>query len=288
MLKRRVVATVVVQDGVVVQSKEFRSYLPVGRPEIAVEFLNRYGIDEIVLLDISCGKNGVDPDYEMVKRVTKSCRVPLTVGGGLTNLNQVKLLIASGADKVAFNHSAIYFSKLLEESAKVFGDQCVVASIDVIIESGKYKVYDYRVKKGIDQNPLELAKGLVELGVGEILLNAVDRDGMYNGFDLDLARLFTESLSVPVIISGGAGKPSDFAEVFTETSVEAAGAANFFHFNEHSVSICKSAIQEVANIRHESDALYAGISLDESGRINKRDEKYLDDLLYVYFEKETI
>lgn len=288
MLKRRVVATLVVRNGIVVQSIGFRSYLPVGRPQIAVEFLNQWGVDEIVLLDISAAVNGRGPDIEMVRSIAKGCFVPLTVGGGVVTLEQARALISSGADKVSFNQAALYTPELLARAAEVFGTQCVVGALDCISQHGLHHVYDYRRRKIMPIDPGEFAKILVAHGAGEIFINSVDRDGSKKGFDLPLIRHLCQSVNVPIICCGGVGCPEHFAEIFQETTVSAAAAANFFHFTEQSVTTTKAAISSVAAVRFDSAADYVGSTFDEDGRSQKKSDKILEEMRFMRIKREVI
>lgn len=288
MLKKRIVATLVVKDGIVVQSLGFDRYLPVGRPEIAVEFLNQWGIDEIILLDIDATRKGRPPDFAMVKDASIHCRVPLTVGGGVTQIAHIKQLMHCGADKVSFNQSALHQSDLLTEASRMFGVQCVVASIDSLLTDTGHRVYDYRQRSAQAQKPAELAKQLQQLGAGEILINSIDRDGTYRGFDLELINSVCAAVTVPVICCGGAGNAQHFVDVFRQTRVSAAAAANFFHFTEHSVTTVKAQVNREVPVRHETHADYAGSRFDEVGRLLKRDDRELEAMLFVHIEKEVI
>jgi len=288
MLKKRIVAILVVKDDIVVQSIGFWRYLPLGRPEIAVEFLNQWGIDEIILLDITATRNGRDPNFAMVRSLAQQCRVPLTVGGGITNLNHIYELMHCGADKVTFNQATLHRPDLLTEAARVFGDQCIVASIDAQYISGGYRVYDYLMGKTLELSPSDHATHLQSIGAGEILLNSVDRDGMKSGFDLDLINQTAYAVTVPLIVCGGAGVPAHFLDVLEKTSASAIAAANFFHFFEHSVTITKALTQQHHAIRHETHALYQSNDLDAMGRLLKKPDTTLEALLYLKIEKEVI
>lgn len=288
MLKKRVVATLVVRNGIVVQSIRFRRYLPVGSPQIAVEFLNQWGVDEIVLLDISATAAGRGPDLGLVREVAKRCFVPLTVGGGIQTIDQARALIRSGADKVAFNQAALLEADLLTRTAEVFGSQCVVAAIDAIEHCDAYRVHDYQGRQATSWGVGEFASTLVARGAGEVFINSVDRDGSKLGFDLSLAREVCAAVDVPVICCGGAGVPEHFAEVFRETPVHAAAAANFFHFTEHSVTTTKAILSAAVPVRHDTHADYMDSSFDAAGRLLKKADKTLEDMRFVRIEKEVI
>jgi imidazole glycerol-phosphate synthase subunit HisF len=289
MLKKRLVAVVMVRNGIAVQSIGFKKYLPLGKPEIAVEFLGQWGIDEIVLIDISATKRSDGPDIKMVERVAKKCFVPLTVGGRITQLKQVDQLIHGGADKVSLNHSLYENSGLISEIGKVFGAQCVVVSIDAIKTANGYRVYDYLGACETSHSVEAYARRAAEWGAGEILLNSLDRDGSGIGFDTQLVGDVCESVNIPVICVGGAGSPLHFVEIFNSTKVHAAAAANFFHFSEHSVTVTKSALaKEGIPIRHDTHADYATATLDSRGRLLKKSDADFENLLFERIEKEVI
>ena len=209
MLKKRITATLVIKDGLVVQSIGFKRYLPIGKPAIAIEYLNTWGIDEIIILDISASAKGRVPDYEMIRNASLKCFVPLTVGGGIYDIKHIKELMQCGSDKIVINHNAIFHPELIKNSAKIFGNQCVVVSIDAVNTPDGYRVYDYISQKALSITPAQMAKKSVELGAGEILLNSVDRDGSYLGYDKVLINSVCNNVSVPVIVCGGAKNAND-------------------------------------------------------------------------------
>jgi len=288
MLKKRIASVLVVKDGIVVQSIGFRRYLPVGKPHIAVEFLNQWGIDEIILLDISASRKGREPDFALIRSLAPHCRVPLTVGGGIASLSHIHELMHCGADKVAFNQAALHNPNLLSEAALVFGDQCIVASIDARWVGSCYRVYDYLKGHTLELSPSDLAIRLQANGAGEILLNSVDRDGMKTGFDLDLINQTAVAVTVPLIVCGGAGVPAHFLDALEKTSASAIAAGNFFHFFEHSVTITKAIANQYHPIRHETHARYHAVDLDSMGRLLKKSDASLELLLYQKIEAEVI
>jgi cyclase len=288
MLKKRIIGIVLVKDHIVVQSINFKKFLPIGKPGIAIEFLNNWGIDEIILLDISSKQGSIFPNNGLVKDAAKNCLVPMTVGGGIKNIGQIHSLMHNGADKVSLNHATLSHPRLINDAAKVFGNQCIVASIDACSTSTGHQVYEYRSKRILPIAPWEHAKRMEEDGAGEILINSVDRDGMKKGFDLELINRVKESVSIPVIACGGAGTPSHIYEVLEKTGADAVAAANYYHFFEHSVTITKSFLRNNFPIRHDTAVTYQEKQLDDTGRLIKKDDGILDDLLYCKFEKEVI
>jgi imidazole glycerol-phosphate synthase subunit HisF len=288
VLKKRIAASLVVKDGIVVQSIGFNKYLPVGKPAIAIEFLNQWGIDEIIYTDITATPAGREPDFTLIKNATQKCYVPLSVGGGIRSINHIKELMHCGADKISLNQAAIYEPSIITEAANIFGNQCIVVSIDAIKINGGYKVYDYVRKQPLDKSPAEFAKRVQEQGAGEILINSVDRDGSYQGYDIELINSVCDTVSIPVICCGGAKNANDFVEVFSKTKTSAASAGNFFHFTEHSVNTTKANISREINIRLETFADYRGASFDEKLRLQKKEDQVLEEMLFVRIEKEII
>jgi cyclase len=288
MLKKRIIANLVVKNGVVVQSIGFRKYLPVGKPEIAIEFLNQWGIDEIILTDISASAHGKGPDFKMIRNATKKCFVPLTIGGGISHVDHVKELMHCGADKIALNQAALYQTDLIPEAARIFGNQCVVVSIDGIATVDGYRVYDYLNKKATDYEPGSFAYANQQAGAGEILINSVDRDGSYLGYDLALINDVCSNVNIPVIACGGAKNARDMIEVFKVTNASATSAGNFFHFTEHSVNTTKALIKKELEVRIETHANYAESMFDIYTRILKKQDVILEHMMYVHIEKEII
>lgn len=289
MLKRRIGALLPIKDGLVVRSTSFNTYLPVGKPAVAIEFLNQWGIDEIIMLDISASKNQKTISSDMVAKAVKKCFVPLAVGGGVQTIEDVDALIHGGADKIVLNNILFTHENFLEKVAKKYGDQCAVACIDAVNVNGKYKVYNHVLKSPTQKDVADWACHLQELGAGEILVHAADRDGAYSGFEENVYKQVGDCVTIPVIAAGGAGSPEHFASVFKNTNVSAACAGNYFHFSEHSVGTLKSyLINSGINIRHENQAAYADAQIDLNNRVQKKSDDVLEHMLYQKIEKELI
>jgi imidazole glycerol-phosphate synthase subunit HisF len=291
MLKKRIGAAVLIKDNWVVQSIGFKKYLPVGRPQIAVEFLNKWGIDEIFLVDISATKNKTSVSATVVKESAKYCRVPLAAAGGITTVQQMEELLHSGADKISLNQVLLTNKKLLTQGARLFGDQCMVAMIDFVQNrsNGSYELFDYVNKKSTGLDVLSFAKELEDAGAGEIVLQSVDRDGMYTGFEIELYKKVCSTVNIPVVALGGAGNASHFIDILQNTDVSAACAGNIFHFTEHSVNMLKAQLVKTERpIRLETGAAYRHSSFDTRGRLQKPNDQYLEDLLFIRIEKEVI
>jgi cyclase len=289
MLKRRIGALLPVIDGLVVRSTAFNHYLPIGKPAIAIEFLNQWGIDEIIMLDIAASKNQKVISSTMVAQAGKKCFVPLAVGGGVNNIEDVDSLIHHGADKIVLNQVLMNNEGFLETVAKRYGDQCAVACIDVTRVDGQFRVFNHLTNSISQKDVVEWSHQLQERGAGELLIQAVDRDGAYSGFDEQLYQRVCDRVSVPIIAVGGAGSPEHFVSIFKNTNVSAACAGNYFHFSEHSVATLKShLIHSGVNIRHENQALYNDAIVDVNNRIQKKSDSVLEHMLYQKIEKEEI
>lgn len=289
MLKKRIIAVLNVYNDVVVQSKKFTHYLPVGKPPVAVEFLNRWGIDEIAFIDITARKNNRRPEFELVKRSSTRCQVPLAVGGGITTLDDVHELMQYGADKVILNQPLLENRQLITNIAHAYGDQCVVVSIDATKDQSAYRVYNYKEKKAGNISAAEAARIAEEAGAGEIMINSVERDGSYEGYAIDLINEVCNAVTIPVIATGGARNADDMIALFKQTEAAAAAAGNFFHFSEHSVIIAKKKIHEAGiSIRLETHADYKESNVDAGHRLQKKSDEVLENLLYMRIEKEII
>ncbi|TCJ14183.1 imidazole glycerol phosphate synthase subunit HisF [Flaviaesturariibacter flavus] len=290
MLKKRIAACLPVYNGVVVQSIRFNKYLPVGRPPVILEFLNKWGIDDVMMVDITARKRGERPDFGMYRLAAQRCQVPLAIGGGINDLHDVEeLIMRCGADKVSFNRALFTNTELITAVAKGYGDQCAVVSIDAVKTDDGYRVFNYLDKSNEAITPADAARKAVDLGAGEILINSVDRDGTYTGYDLELIRTITDAVHVPVIAAGGARNANDMLQLLNEVPVSAAAAGNFFHFTEHSVNITKRhLLNNGVDLRLETHADYAESTVDESLRLLKKSDSTLENLLYIHIEKEII
>lgn len=232
MISKRIIPCLDVKNGRVVKGTKFIDLKDAGS---AVELAQRYyeeGADELVFLDITASAEKRKTLVHLVKEVAAVIRIPFTVGGGISELSDIDLLLKSGADKVSLNSSIVKNPELIKESSLRFGSQAIVAAIDVKRENGSYFVY---VKGGRERTQLEAFKWCKEaerLGAGEILLTSMDKDGTKEGFDNDFLKRLTELVSIPVIASGGAGKKEHFLSAFKNAQVDACLAASLFHFKE--------------------------------------------------------
>ena len=231
MLKVRVLPTLLYKELGLVKSIQFDSWRRVGAVMQSVKVYNLREVDELVFLDIAATAEGRGPDFELVDEIADECFMPLTVGGGVRTVEDVRHLLAVGADKVAIN-SAARDDKLIEDVAQTFGSQALVASIDVRREPTRLVAFTHAGTRAIEQNPVEFARHLEQLGAGEILLTSIDRDGTMSGYDLDLIASVTAAVSIPVIASGGAGTFQDMADAIQTGGASALAAASMFHYTE--------------------------------------------------------
>jgi cyclase len=230
MFAKRIVPCLDVKDGRVVKGINFVNLRDAGDPVEQAKAYDKMGADELVFLDISATPEGHKTTLEVVQSIAEQVFLPLTVGGGIREVEDIRKTLLAGADKVSINSAAVKDPGLLAEGAKRFGNQCIVLAIDAKRkDEGGWEVYVHggRTPTGLDA--VEWAVQGVEAGAGEILLTSMDRDGTRDGFDLELTEAIASAVPVPVIASGGAGSKQDFVDVFRETQAEAALAATLFH-----------------------------------------------------------
>ena len=289
MLSKRIGGAVIIKDGIAVQSIGFKKYLPIGKPSIVVEYLNKWGIDEIVVIDISATKTKFRFHSQLLNELGKKCFVPLAVAGGISSIEDIDELIKNGADKVCINNLLHSDISILKKGAEKYGDQCMIAAVDFVKKENEYFVYDYLNKKPTGIKVIEWVKTLEANNAGEILLNSVERDGSYSGFEVELYKTVSKNTRVPIIAMGGAGGPQHFKDVLSETDVAAVYAGHFFNFSEHSVITLKRDLQDSGfDIRLETASDYSSFGVNENNRINKKSDEMLEHLLFTKIEKEII
>lgn len=240
MLRTRVIACLDVREGRVVKGVNFVNLTDEGDP---VELAARYaaeGVDEIVYLDIAASPQGRGALLDVVRRTAENVFVPLTVGGGVRSTGGMRAVLRAGADKVSFNTAAVLRPGLIDECASAFGSQCVVLAVDgKAAPGGGWNVFINGGRRDAGRDAVEWAAEGARRGAGEILLTSMDRDGTRHGFDIPLTKAVTEAVDVPVIASGGAGRPSHFAEAVTEANASAVLAAGVFHRGQVPISAVK-------------------------------------------------
>jgi cyclase len=246
MLAKRIIPCLDIKDGRVVKGVNFINLRDAGDPVEQARLYDEQGADELVFLDISATNEARMTTLDLVSRVAETVFMPLTVGGGIREVDDMRNLLLAGADKVSVNSAAVMKPELLSEGASRFGTQCIVLAIDARRrDSSGWEVYvnGGRVATGMDT--IEWAVRGVELGAGEILLTSMDADGTLSGYNIELTRAIAEAVSVPVIASGGAGKPSHFAEVLTEGKADAALAASLFHDGKLKIAELKNELRSL-------------------------------------------
>ena len=262
MKKKRLIPVLLLKNGWLVQSKQFRRYQNLGNPVTAVRRLSEWGSDELIYLDISRDEvydtrrdDLAHPNRqsfrEIISDVAKVTFMPMTVGGKINSIRDIEAYLTLGADKVAINSGALRRPDILSEGARKFGSQCIVVSIDVKkAEDGLDRVYDHVLGTTTGWSPVEWSKRVEMMGAGEILLNSVDRDGMGCGYDLGLIDAVAGAVSIPVIACGGVGEWDHFADGLTRTAADAVAAANIFHFRDQSVFLAKKyLVSKNINVR---------------------------------------
>jgi cyclase len=239
MLTKRIIPCLDVKDGRVVKGISFIQLRDAGDPVELAEFYYREGADELVFLDITATPEGRDTMASVVERIAEKVFMPLTVGGGLRNIQDIRKMLNAGADKVSINSAAVLDPQLIRQGAEKFGSQCIVVAIDAKRIPGssplRWEVYTSSGQNPTGLDALDWARKVVELGAGEILLTSMDADGHRAGYDLELTRAISEAVPVPVIASGGAGSPEDLCQALIAGKADAVLAASIFHYANFSV-----------------------------------------------------
>ena len=240
MLTKRLIPCLDVKDGRVVKGVRFVDLRDAGDPVEAALAYDAQGADELVFLDITASYEGRAIMLDVVRRTAEGIYMPLTVGGGVRSLDDIRALLRAGADKVSLNTAAVERPALVREAARAFGSQCIVVAIDARRESGRFGVYTHGGRRAAGRDAVVWARDLEELGAGEILLTSMDRDGTGAGYDLALTRAVADAVSLPVIASGGAGALEHLLQAVTEGAADAALVASLFHFGQHTIAEAKA------------------------------------------------
>lgn len=253
MLAKRVIPCLDVKDGRVVKGVNFVDLVDAGDPVEQAKIYDQEGADELVFLDITATHEARDTVIDMVRRVADSVFIPFTVGGGIRTVDDMRAMLLAGADKVSINSAAVRNPQLIRDAAQRFGSQCIVVAIDARRRSGDevvargpgWDVYvsGGRINTGLDA--VEWAINAESFGAGEILLTSMDGDGTLEGYDVELTRAISDAVKIPVIASGGAGRPEHFAQALTDGGAAAALAASLFHFRQLSIQQVKDSLVEV-------------------------------------------
>lgn len=248
MLKKRIIVCLDVKDGRTTKGVKFKNNVDIGDPvEMAAKYYKQ-SVDELVFYDIMASASGRGPILNLISRVAEQVFIPFCVGGGIGSIEDIRSTILAGAEKVSLNSQAVKNPTLIQEGARIFGNQCIVLGMDAARDpttlSG-YRVYINGGRTKTDFDALEWAKRAVELGAGEIVLNSIDADGMKDGYELNLTRMIAENVPVPVIASGGGGKPEHLADVLTEGKADAALIASMVHSMGYTVGGIKDDLSKM-------------------------------------------
>ena len=240
MFKVRVIPCLDVKDGRVVKGVKFVDLRDAGDPVEAAIAYDAAGADELCFLDITASHENRGIILDVVRRTAEACFMPLTVGGGVRSVDDIRALLQSGADKVSINTAAVHRRAFVREAAEKFGDQCIVVAIDAKkVAADRWQIFTHGGRNPTGLDAVDYAKEVVSLGAGEILLTSMDRDGTRQGFDIALTRAIADSVPVPVIASGGVGTLDHLVEGIRDGHATAVLAASIFHFGEHSVRAAK-------------------------------------------------
>jgi len=267
MLKNRLIPVIILKDEIVVQSYNFRRFLPIGNVKTAIEFFVSWDVDEIVILDIEATRKNRLPQLQIIKEAARQCFLPLTVGGGIRNLETIRDVLNAGADKVSINTYAHDNPPFITHAADRFGSQCVTVSIDVRKTESDYEVVVRNAEVATKRRPEDWARELEELGAGEILLTSVDRDGSRQGYDTELLSRVSTAVQLPVIACGGVGQIAHLSEGLLAGGCQAVAAANIFQHTEHSTIAAKAHLKKVGvPVRLNSAVRYEDFHFDHLGR----------------------
>ena len=244
MLKKRIIPCLDIKDGRVVKGVQFLALKDAGNPVELASYYSKNGADELVFLDISATLEKRKTLVEMVIKLSKEINIPFTVGGGIQSVEDARILLQSGADKVSINSAAVLNPGLITEIAAAFGSQSLVVAIDIKKTGDDWYVFINGGTKATGILAIDWAKKVEELGAGEILLTSMNNDGAKNGFAINITDAISQATSIPVIASGGAGSIEDFATLFKTTEVSAGLAASIFHFGEIPIPVLKQYLKE--------------------------------------------
>jgi len=246
MLSARVIPCLDVDAGRVVKGVKFKELRDAGDPVEVAQAYEQQGADELVFLDITASSDDRATMRDVVERTVATCFMPVTVGGGIRQLEDIRCMLLAGADKVSMNTAAILNPTLINDATTTFGNQCIVVAIDAKEreDADGWLVYTHGGRKATELDAVEWAKEVVERGAGEILLTSMDRDGTKQGYDLDLTRTVSEAVEVPVIASGGVGTPQHMCDGILQGKASAVLVASIFHFGQYTIPQTKSAMQE--------------------------------------------
>tara|TARA_B100000949_G_scaffold64661_1_gene57332 strand:+ start:322 stop:1101 length:780 start_codon:yes stop_codon:yes gene_type:complete len=236
MLTTRVIPCLDVDKGRVVKGVNFTNLVDAGDPVEQATYYDSQGADELTFLDITASNENRDILYDLVQKTAEVCFMPLTIGGGVRNLEDIRKLLLAGADKVSINTQAVQNPEIVKDAAEKFGNQCIVVAIDARkVKNGKWEIFTHGGRNATGLDALDWSKKVSKLGAGEILLTSMDRDGTKDGFDLELTKMVSDSIPIPVVASGGVGNLDHLVEGIVHGHASAVLAASIFHFGIHTI-----------------------------------------------------
>jgi cyclase len=233
MLKQRIIPTLLLKNGRMVKGVNFDNYRDTGDPISAAKIYNAQYVDELAFIDIDATNESRNTNKDIIINVSRECFMPLTIGGGIKTVDEIQELLLVGADKVIINTAAYMDQELIRESSRVFGKQCIIVGIDVILEDGDYILYRNSGRVRCDVSLVDHLKKMEECGAGEFFINNISRDGMMQGYDLDLINFVNSNTKLPVIACGGAGNFKHLSEAFINTNVSGLAMASIYHFGDN-------------------------------------------------------
>ena len=239
MLKKRIIPCLDVKNGRVVKGINFLDLKDAGDPVEQAKIYSDSGADEICFLDITATNENRETIYEIIKKTSKKCFVPLTVGGGVRSIEDISKLLNSGADKVSINTAAVQNSKVISESSKKFGSQCIVVAIDAKRKENSWEVFTHGGRKKTGVDVLDFAKKMEDFGAGELLVTSMDNDGTQNGYDIELISKISSSVNLPIIASGGVGNLDHLLKGIEDVKASAVLAASIFHYGKFTIRQAK-------------------------------------------------
>jgi cyclase len=248
---KRIIPCLLLRNNGLVKTIRFRESTYIGDPINTIKIFNEKEVDEIIFLDIDATRTGKEPSYELIRNISSECFMPFSYGGGVKSIKQIEEIIKSGAEKIVINSNAYLQKNFIRDSVNQFGSSTIVVSIDIKKDFlVGYKVYIKGGSQNTGINPVDYAKKIEDEGAGEILVNSIDRDGVMEGYDIELIKSITQSVSIPVIACGGAGKLDDFRSAVKDGGAAAAAAGSFFvfHGKRRAVLITYPSYSEISNL----------------------------------------
>ena len=267
MITTRLIPCVFTIGNMVIQSRSFARHQPIGKISAAVQYFSNWDVDEIIIIDIAATKTKRPPNLELIEASTDYATIPVTVGGGINTLEQIRDLLSAGADKVSLNSIARRDPSFVRKASDKFGSQSIVVSVDAKAHNEDWFLYDHQRKEMTNVSVIEFIEDMEAQGAGEILLNSVDKDGSGHGYDCSLISAVTSRANIPVIALGGAGSASHMAEAALKGGCQAVAAANFFNHFEHSTIFIKDQLASLGlDIRRGEGLQYSAYIGDYTGR----------------------